>query len=414
MSKIKYYILFFIFCFCSSVYSQWITQSSGTTSPIRDIEFLNLQTGFACGDNVLLKTTNGGENWLTLSNPVPGKTLANVDIVDSNVIYCAGWFETIIKTSNGGANWIVIRNLSSGVSYDALFFLNSETGWIAGNQQRILKTTNGGDSVITIPSFIGNIRDIYFKDSLNGVLCGEGGTVFKTTNGGFNWYEPAINLHGNLYNFLKLSRVNNQYLWMVGNLSAVYRSTNFGNNWDSISFISGADETYCSFFSSVNTGWVGGTFGRLFKTTDSGFTWRRDNTGASTAFMRSIYFLNDNTGWLCGGGGRMQKTTTGGEPLVNISNQEIEVTKDFKLYQNYPNPFNPETKIPIYLNSNGNVRIEVFNSLGKKEDEIVNEYLAAGYHEFIFNAEKHSSGLYYYRLSFNNKYFLTNKMLYVK
>lgn len=412
--KSKILFIFFLFYLTGISHAQWITQPSGTTSPIRDVEFLNSRIGYACGTGVLLKTTNGGRNWETLNNPIPGEILSSINVIDSNIIYCAGWFETIIKTTNGGVNWNVIRHTPSGQSYFASYFIDSKTGWIAGSGQRVLKTTNGGDSIATIPAFIGNISDIYFKDSLNGVLCGEGGTVFKTSNGGYNWYVPNIELHGNLYNFLKLSRVNDKYLWMVGNLSAVYRSTDFGSNWDSISFISGADETYCSFFSSVNTGWAGGTFGRLFKTTDSGFSWRRENTGASTAFMESIYFLDNNTGWLCGGGGRMQKTTTGGEPLVNISNQEIEVTKDFKLYQNYPNPFNPSTKIPLNLKVGGNIKIEIYNSLGKKEDEILNEYISAGYHEFVFNARDLSSGLYYYKLSFNNKYFLTNKMLYVK
>jgi len=105
---------------------------------------------------------------------------------------------------------------------------------------------------------VGYIRDIYFKDSLNGVLCGLGGLVNKTTNGGLNWFEPNIQLNGNLYNFYKVSFVNNQYGWLVGNGNPVYRSTDFGMNWDSIGYISGSDEIYFSVFSSVLTAGLGG------------------------------------------------------------------------------------------------------------------------------------------------------------
>ena len=52
---------------------------------------------------------------------------------------------------------------------------------------------------------------------------------------------------------------------------------------------------------------------------------------------------------------------------------EKSITKRFQLFQNYPNPFNPNTTISYSLNRGGNVRIDIFNILGQKISETLNE-----------------------------------------
>ena len=65
------------------IYSQWIQQYTGTTAIIRDIEFLNENTGWAVGDGgTCLKTTNGGTNWIQQNNPAGTKPFVSVHIVD--------------------------------------------------------------------------------------------------------------------------------------------------------------------------------------------------------------------------------------------------------------------------------------------------------------------------------------------
>ncbi len=70
----------------------------------------------------------------------------------------------------------------------------------------------------------------------------------------------------------------------------------------------------------------------------------------------------------------------------------------FKLEQNYPNPFNPSTTISYSLPEPGMTKLEVYNSLGQKVQEIVNEFLESGNHQTFFNAENLASGLYIYRI----------------
>lgn len=89
--------------------------------------------------------------------------------------------------------------------------------------------------------------------------------------------------------------------------------------------------------------------------------------------------------------------------------------KDFILYNNYPNPFNPSTRISYNLAEASNVRLEVFDALGRKVAELVNIHEAAGMHNINFNSADYnlSSGMYLYRLTAGSKIF-HNKMVLLK
>ncbi len=87
--------------------------------------------------------------------------------------------------------------------------------------------------------------------------------------------------------------------------------------------------------------------------------------------------------------------------------------KTFALEQNYPNPFNPVTSIKYQLPRAEKVSIKVFDILGKKVANLVNENKEPGYYEVSFDASNLASGLYFYRIeagSFTD----TKKMILVK
>lgn len=69
-----------------------------------------------------------------------------------------------------------------------------------------------------------------------------------------------------------------------------------------------------------------------------------------------------------------------------------------RLNQNYPNPFNPATTISYRLPQNSNVKIEVFDQLGRSVDVLLNEPRTAGVHMLTYNASHLPSGVYIYRM----------------
>ncbi|MBN1540526.1 DUF4623 domain-containing protein [candidate division KSB1 bacterium] len=70
----------------------------------------------------------------------------------------------------------------------------------------------------------------------------------------------------------------------------------------------------------------------------------------------------------------------------------------FELGQNYPNPFNPETSIRLQLPQDAEVHLAIYNLLGKQVAEIHRGKLAAGVHDFTFQATALPSGTYFYHV----------------
>jgi len=77
---------------------------------------------------------------------------------------------------------------------------------------------------------------------------------------------------------------------------------------------------------------------------------------------------------------------TGGNPL------------QFELYQNFPNPFNPATTIRYALRKTGPVRLEIFDTNGRKAATLVNAVQRSGSHTVRWNAANQPNGVYFYRL----------------
>jgi len=70
----------------------------------------------------------------------------------------------------------------------------------------------------------------------------------------------------------------------------------------------------------------------------------------------------------------------------------------YRLEQNYPNPFNPVTKIGYSVAKQSNVKITVFNILGKEITAFTSENQAPGNYNVIFDASNLTTGVYYYKI----------------
>lgn len=64
----------------------------------------------------------------------------------------------------------------------------------------------------------------------------------------------------------------------------------------------------------------------------------------------------------------------------------------------FPNPFNPMTTIPVHLNKDTHVQLNVYNVRGLLVDTLQDGDLAAGQHFFTFKGDRQPSGVYFYRM----------------
>jgi len=85
----------------------------------------------------------------------------------------------------------------------------------------------------------------------------------------------------------------------------------------------------------------------------------------------------------------------------------------FYLAQNYPNPFNPTTRIAYQIPKTSEVKLKVYDVLGREVETLVSGVQQAGRYEVMFNASRLASGVYFYRWN-AGRFTETKKMLLVK
>jgi len=99
--------------------------------------------------------------------------------------------------------------------------------------------------------------------------------------------------------------------------------------------------------------------------------------------------------------------------ITAVGDEEITPFK-FELKQNYPNPFNPTTKIDYTIPESGQVKLVVYDILGRVVTTLVNaKDMKAGHHTVNFNASKLASGVYFYQIRTEN-HIQTKKMMLLK
>jgi hypothetical protein len=71
----------------------------------------------------------------------------------------------------------------------------------------------------------------------------------------------------------------------------------------------------------------------------------------------------------------------------------------FNLFQNYPNPFNPTTTIKFEVPQATNLRLMLYDMLGREIKTIFEGEAKAGITEVTISAENLNSGVYFYSLT---------------
>ena len=176
---------------------------------LNSVYFFDANTGFAIGrqgmyyNSCIIKTTNGGVNWteVIVSTSAENELSGQYWFNSSTGWICGKNF--LMKTTNGGANFI---NYFTGIpptsnNANALLCINFQnplTGWIGASnldKKNIYKTTNGGlnwffqDNPVAQYTYV-QINDILFTDPDWGYAAHGTpytGAILFTTNGGINW-----------------------------------------------------------------------------------------------------------------------------------------------------------------------------------------------------------------------------------
>jgi Secretion system C-terminal sorting domain len=414
--------LFLILFSISNTYSQnitWAEQTSGLTTQLTSVSAVSPNHVWACGyTGRVLRTTNGGVNWVSVNSaPIPTTLdLHSIFGLDSMTALVAGSGTSsfLFRTSNGGANWVQVFTETGG-------FINSVQ--------------------------MGN----FFAGFMMGDPIGGRWSLWGTTNAGITWdsssfYLPQAGSEAGWNNAFFFDATAG--VWFGTNNTRVYKSLTLVN-WTTQP-TTGQVNSYAIWFNSPIVGLTGGT--ALLMTSNAGISWAAPPaalpgtanlsgiTGSGLMWLvtrqaTAIYISTNNaaswtTNYTAPAGNYRHITkdrTLGttfyavrsnggiskGQISVGITPVSGNVPADFSLGQNYPNPFNPNTNIRFTIPKNSFVTIAVYDALGREVNRLVNSQLQAGEYEVDFDAANLTSGTYFYKL-ISGEIVQTKKMVLVK
>lgn len=291
-------------------------QTSGTSFALYSVSSVSNSVCWVAGSSAtVLRTTDGGSNWLNASGTGLTGDIYCINAVDANTAFCSSSpsVTIIFKTINGGASWAPVFNQPGGF-IDAIQMINPSTGYSVGDpvggKWTVLKTTNSGNSwarMTTEPlqfsteagwnnsfqimgnhmwfgtnsnriyhsSDLGNTWNsspsnpiinsysVHFNSTSTGLAGGNG--VIKSTNGG-NTYAPVVTPSG----LTEISGIDGYGpdWWAIGNGAGIYKSANAGAGWEQAYTVT-ADATVTlnaiDLSPSGSAGWVAGNSGEIIK-----------------------------------------------------------------------------------------------------------------------------------------------------
>ncbi len=90
------------------------------------------------------------------------------------------------------------------------------------------------------------------------------------------------------------------------------------------------------------------------------------------------------------------------------------IPEEYVLHSAYPNPFNPTSVIAVGLPISSELKVKVYNMLGKEVATLVDGKCSSGYHAFQFDASEMASGVYFVKAVVNGKMNETQKIVLMK
>ena len=379
----------------SSAFSQyWSTQNTAFTTPSRGISGMEVYDantvwafaydGSSSTNNIqeFTKTSNGGTTWTsgTINLGDPDLTITNISGVSSTTAWVGALLSTpsdglgaVYKTVNGGVTWTAQQPFeSAGESYLNFVHAIDANNVVAGGDPQggefeLYTTSNGGTSWTRVP-FANVPNPLSGEYGYNAGYYGVGnniffytnkGRIYKSTDKGLTW---TIAFTGSTFSLADFggANVNGDMAWSDANRGlvikknslggtptglAIYRTTDGGTNWSTVTFtgITAAsnisDITYVPGTNILVATSASQTTGGSWKSLDNGSTWTALDTGVQHLGVRCS---DANT---CYSGGFNTSATVGG---MFKSAQTLGV-KDVSNIKNalsvHPNPTKGEINI---------------------------------------------------------------------
>jgi photosystem II stability/assembly factor-like uncharacterized protein len=297
----------------------------------------------------LYRTSDGGNDWTSAMSSF-GQTFLTADIHPSGFSLAIDESQTLFISTDSGETWVEGPSISNAPYLEAsVVIADEQRAYIILDRRELLETTDQGHTWNESDAPIKSVQHTSFLESGVGVNGDNG--LQLTRDAGATWQRlgpvpfeiNGIHLHDSLD------------ILIVGDNGKSALSADLGRSWE-------ISEPVTS-----------------------------NNLLACRIIDRSHCVAVGELGSVVYG------TIT---PPTSIENVQSWAS-DCQLHQNFPNPFNPSTTIEFGIPSPGDVRLTVFDHLGREVAVLADGEYQAGTHTCHFDAEDYATGMYVCRLTWN-------------
>jgi len=368
-----------------------------------------------------LKSTDNGTTWTTLLNKPTGDF--EFDPLNGNIVY-AGCTDGLYKSINKGSTWTLYNNS----------FMPDV------NVKGVVKNPNSGDTLFVTtnkalykvygPSVVDTNLTAYFPLTVGNVYVYESSSIYPpfysrqkvritkdTVVSGKRFYYFNNPLPGfwNYGNWYRMDGVTGVVTGIANNYSCNYLVNeryvdSLGSRKsDSLKKCGSILRSLCVDTLSLS----------IFGIPSKQKAFLEDGLVIVTRQYSKYFGITRVDSWEITGntvylvGCKINGVTYGDTLLTGIENISAEVPGSYSLGQNYPNPFNSTSNLKFEIVNTGDVKMVVYDIMGREVQTLVNERLNAGTYEVKFDGSSLNSGVYFYKMV-TERYTETKKMLLIK
>jgi len=306
------------------------------------------------GYGTILFTSDAGETWARqgIDNPAfEGVEFSDIWAIDENTVWATGSKNTILKTTNGGLNWVKVTPPAqipeAGLGCINIYEKNNI--WISGavgGTGIIYRSTDGGNTFTLLDT-------TYFqRKAIQGVLAtgpgqvyatggdidrGETGFISNSTDNGITWDSIVLDDNYNKWEWISVVSFENTIV-VYGGKGRYTVSTDGGTSWNNDSIpiggVNGADINYLKMI-DAQTWWAACDLGNVWKTSNGGDHWTQQSVPdeVKNSFMVGLDIWDRDIALMVASGfhppfdGPILKTKNGGDQWEKVYTADAPLWK---------------------------------------------------------------------------------------
>ncbi len=374
----------------------------------------------------IYRSTDHGTTW-SVTTGTAGYRINDMAYI-SGALWAGLELGGLYKSTDDGATWVrqtlpspipvtaSVRKLATNLNGDFLasvYDVPSDEGYGIG------RSTDGGASWGPTSGLLeGNVTDIVTSPTTGHMFSAVKGSngLYKSTDNGVTWsltsmtqsyrvYSLGVSPNGTVFASTGVDAPNAPVA------DGIYRSTDDGATWSSVNNGITSPSTFKAsgtvVFGVDGSVFAGSLSNGVVHSTDNGNSWSAFNVGLPIPLVAALGTGKNGVVYTCGLGVYSTTVTTG------VTEHSPAAPISFTLEQNYPNPFNPKTGVRFQVLGVSDVKIAVYDLLGKEVAVLVDERKEPGAYQVQFDGSRLASGVYIYRMTAGS-FVQSRQMLLVK